>query len=289
MIRRRLCPSAEPSKARVAFQYCHSDADARSSGMAQSDPPHGPSAALDPDILQASAARFLIDGDEEHAANLLLACRLRVWESGDTWYVGDEVHAALHVELDGPRVAYDALNDRDNPLGDAIRRALRAVLPSDTYIKHFTVRGQLLEIDPEWRTELLALARGRGVDNQAIAAHATHIWKNLRFRSRSEVRLAEALDRAGTLFLPNCRARLGLTDGRQNREADFLVCVDGRWGILEVDGDPFHPPSRTADDHARDRLFRAHGVRVVEHFHADRCYNEPDVVVREFLAILTRA
>lgn len=76
---------------------------------------------------------------------------------------------------------------------------------------------------------------------------------------------------------------------RGNREADFLVCADGRWEILEAVGDPFHPPSRAADDYERDRLFRAHGVRVVEHFHADRCYNEPDAVVREFLTVLSRA
>lgn len=136
---------------------------------------------------------------------------------------------------------------------------------------------------------MLELARGRGVDNQPAPIRAAHVWKNLRFRSKSEVRIAEALDRTGVLFLPNSRARLGATHVRQNREADFLVCADGRWGILEVDGDPFHPPSRTADDHERDRLFRAHGIRVVEHFHADRCYNQPDAVVRQFLEILARA
>lgn len=250
--------------------------------------PTQPSAGLQPNVLLASAARFLIDGGEEDAANVLLACELAIWESGDTWYVGDEVHAALHVELAGPRVAYDALSDEQSALGEAIRRALRAVLPSDTYIKHFTVRGQLLEIDPEWRSELLELARGRGVDNQPAPVKAAHIWKNLRFRSQSEVRIAESLDRAGVLFLPNSRARLGGASVRQNRKADFLVCADGRWGILEVDGEPFHPPSRTADDHERDRLFRAHGIRVVEHFHATRCYNEPDTVVREFLGILAR-
>ena len=240
------------------------------------------SPALDPNVLLPSAAQFLIDGGEENAANVLLACQLRVWESGDTWWVGNEAHSALHVELTGPRVAYDALNDAKNPLGDAIRKALGAVLPSDTYIKHFTARGQLVEVDPEWRSELLELARGRGVDNQAVAPRAAHIWKNLRFRSKSEVRIAEALDRAGVLFLPNCRARLEVSAARENREADFLVCAEGRWGVLEVDGE------RTADDHGRDRLFRAHGVRVVEHFHADRCYNEPDSVVREFLNILAR-
>ena len=212
-----------------------------------------------------------------------------MYESGDTWFVGDETHRALHVEVHGPRVAYDALNKDSSRLGDALRNALKAVLPSDTYIRHFTAHAELVDIDPNWRMELLEIVRGKGVSNQATLAKEYRLWQNLRFRSESEIRIAKSLDRAGVLFLPNCRARLGTSAARGNREADFLVCREGKWGILEVDGEPFHPPSRTAEDHERDRLFRAHGVRVVEHFDASRCFEEPDAVVREFLAILARS
>ena len=88
---------------------------------------------------------------------------------------------------------------------------------------------------------------------------------------------------------PNCKARLGAVGARQNREADFMVCFEGRWGILEVDGEPFHPPSRTAQDHERDRLFRTHGILIVEHFDARECYNDPNRVVGRFLEILGKA
>lgn len=238
------------------------------------------------DILQASAARFLIDGGEEDAASLLLACKLSTSESGDTWYVGDETHYAVHVELMGPRAAYDILSDKSNRLKEAIERAIQAVLPPDQYIKHFTAHAELVDIDADWREELLEIARGKGVHNQALQAQHARTWKNLRFRSQSEIRIAQAFDSEGVLFLPNCTGRIGEIKGRKNREADFLVCDTGKWGILEVDGEPFHPPSRTAQDHERDRLFRKHGIRVVEHFGATRCYNEPHVVVREFLQIL---
>jgi hypothetical protein len=70
----------------------------------------------DGDRLLASAARFLIDGQEEDAANLLLSCSLEVWESGDTWYRGDETLCAVHVELTGPRAAYDILNPYEAPI-----------------------------------------------------------------------------------------------------------------------------------------------------------------------------
>jgi hypothetical protein len=241
------------------------------------------------DQLLASATRFLIDGQEEDAANVLLSCSLSIWESGDTWYVGDELHSALHVKLTGPRAAYKILRNEDHPITKAIRRALEAVLPEGTYIKHFTVHAELIDIDPDWRTELLEIARGKGVHNQAVGAMSARVWNNLRFRSESEVRVAQALDRAGVLFLPNCKARLGSSTSRRNREADFLVCHKGKWGILEVDGEPFHPPSRAAEDHERDRLFRSHGMLIVEHFDASKCYNDPEGVVHRFLEILEKA
>jgi very-short-patch-repair endonuclease len=162
-------------------------------------------------------------------------------------------------------------------------------MPNGFYLKHLTAHAELIETDQNWRSELLEIARGRGVHNQAITASNFRIWKNLRFRSESEVRVAQALDKLDVLFLPNCKARLGIHTNRQNREADFLICFEGKWGILEVDGEPFHPPSRTSQDHDRDRLFRSHSIIVVEHFDANECYQNPDSVVQKFLEILKRA
>lgn len=234
----------------------------------------------------ASAAQFLIDGGEEDAASLLLSCSLDVWASGDSWFVGDESHEALHIVIRGPRAAYEAL-DSHTEVGAAIWRAVEALRPSETYIKHRETKPELIEIDNEWRTELLEIARGRGVHNQAPTPGPGRRWKTLNFRSQSEIRIAEELDRAGVMFFPNCRARVSDSENtRVIREPDFLVCHEGRWGVLEVDGEPFHPPTRTTSDHERDRIFRSHGVRVVEHFDATRCFNEPEGVVRDFLKLL---
>ncbi len=144
---------------------------------------------------------------------------------------------------------------------------------------------------PDWQTELLEIARGTGVHNQAVADTTAKVitWNGLRFRSESERRIAAALDHAGVLYLANCKARLGLPDARLNREPDFLVCHNGKWGMLEVDGEPFHPPSRTVQDHERDRLFKQHGIRAVEHFDATACYETPQAVVKKFLDILQQS
>lgn len=124
-------------------------------------------------------------------------------------------------------------------------------------------------------------------NNQGI--RASQQWKGLYFRSKPEIQIAEALDQAGVLFYPNCKARLNSSGNREVKETDFLVCLEGKWGILEVDGEPWHPPSRTVHDHERDRLFKSYGIRVVEHYDANRCLKEPEKVVQEFLEILNRS
>jgi hypothetical protein len=116
---------------------------------------------------------------------------------------------------------------------------------------------------------------------------SVNTWENLRFRSNTEIRIAKELDRRKVLFFPNCMARLGFKE-RENREPDFLVCYEGKWGILEVDGPDTHPPSRAAEDHERDRLFKQHGILLIEHFDASECWENADGVVKKFLELLKR-
>lgn len=111
-------------------------------------------------------------------------------------------------------------------------------------------------------------------------------WKGMKFRSISEKRIAEALEKTGAIFFPNCMARILTHKGRQNVEPDFLVCVNGKWGILEVDGEPYHPASRSCEDHERDRIFRINGIFLIERFDARDCFNNPERVVSRFLTIL---
>jgi very-short-patch-repair endonuclease len=63
-----------------------------------------------------------------------------------------------------------------------------------------------------------------------------------------------------------------------------LVVWKGKLGVLEVDG-PWHE-GKAAEDHERDRLFRHHGIRVIERFDYERGYAMPDDVVAEFLRLL---
>jgi hypothetical protein len=237
--------------------------------------------------MLASAVAFLVSGQEQKAAATLLACTVRVYDSEETWFVGNELHHGMHVHLLGPRTAYEIICDRDNQNRAAIERAFEAVLPESTYVSQLTASVEIVNIDPDWRSLYLDfLMEERSVNNQAVDEKANRMWNNLRFRSESEVKIAEALDRAGVLFLPNCKARLNTPEGRRNREADFIICHNGRWGMLEVDGEPYHTPLRTVEDHTRDRYFKEHGMPLVEHFDATECYKKPDDLVKRFLKLL---
>ena len=131
------------------------------------------------------------------------------------------------------------------------------------------------------------------VNNQGIPIsldRPLYTWERLRFRSNVEIKIAQALERSGVIFWPNCLARLNdpkKIKGRANKEADFLICWQGKLGILEVDG-PYHTATTLFEEQERDRLFRHHGIRVVERFGVSRCNNQPDEVVSEFLRLLAK-
>lgn len=108
-------------------------------------------------------------------------------------------------------------------------------------------------------------------------------WKGMIFRSKTELRVAKALDHAGVIFVPPTKVRLTAGRDRQSREIDFLVYHDGCWGVLEVDG-PWHSQ---ASDESRDALLRANGITCIQRFDSDRAYHETAVIVTEFLAFLT--
>jgi hypothetical protein len=247
---------------------------------------------------QAQTVQALIDRGKEESAFLILPCRMtwRMWDSR-----ADVV--AIHVTIEGPAEPVCALEIeyREDAWGNSVEekteefreveRAFELVIGPFLRVDKWGFQVVYDELPTQWRNEFLAAANKKDVTNQGIEIPGparVQRYQNLRFRSYSEVRIAEALDKKGVMYLPNCAARVNSGGERVNREPDFLICANRRWGILEVDGEPFHPPTRTVHDHARDTLFEQHGIRVVKHYDAKRCREEPMVVVIEFLELLSK-
>ncbi len=120
-------------------------------------------------------------------------------------------------------------------------------------------------------------------DNQQTHSNSQekiYLWNDLHFYYEEQIKIAEALDRANIFFFPNAKARLTTPEGRQNQEPNFLIFHQGKWGILELS----HPNKAKAED--RDRLFETHGIRIIHYCDCNRCNEEPDRIVQEFLDIL---
>jgi len=124
------------------------------------------------------------------------------------------------------------------------------------------------------------------INNASLANTQIIEHDGLRFRSHTETKIYDALKKRGILFFPNATAVLGVKNIR--REPDFLICQDGKWGILEVMGDKYHPGTTAMKDHDRARLFKDYGMYVIEFYDANRCYNHPEEVVDEFLRLLSK-
>lgn len=239
---------------------------------------------VNPELLLANVVNFLIQGQEFDEASILLLCGINV----STW---DDDYGAIiaAISLISNRAVYDIIQDRNNPSTIRIRHAFIAVLPYGYSVGSLSCMVQLADdIGPDWRTRMLEIIEGKMPLNQClpIQEKPRHSWAYLLFRSPVEITIAQTLDKYRVLYLPNCMARLGLPDARENKEADFLVCYDGKWGILEINGDTYHVNS--AKDHNRGRLFKLHGIKVFEPYEASRCIKEPNRVVQEFLELVKK-
>jgi len=86
-------------------------------------------------------------------------------------------------------------------------------------------------VGPEWRREAIERIEGKAISNQGNPINGSPIywWKDLRFRSDTERRVARVLEMTNILFFANCMARVTTEEGRKNREPDFLICDKGKF------------------------------------------------------------
>jgi hypothetical protein len=110
-------------------------------------------------------------------------------------------------------------------------------------------------------------------------------WNGFCFHSDAQVKIAEILDRTSTLFIPNSQLRLATPAGRQNQQADFLIFHQNKLGILKIDSELSHP--NTTEDEKCGLLIDS-GITLVKHYDPTRCSEQPDLVVQEFLEILSQ-
>ena len=174
-------------------------------------------------------------------------------------YMYDE-RGLCGVYLDLPPAGYTFIA-KDPDHQQAARLALRSVISG-----HLHPGRKPDEFDMEFRMNLCSATDGwRDVvrdmivnykgSNQALVTEImaardrrpVHTYNELKYASKSEIKIAMELERRKVLFFPlavGVRAETGVP-WQDHREADFLICNDGVWGILEV---AWHAPERYEKD-----------------------------------------
>lgn len=208
---------------------------------------------------------------------------------------------AYGLSIDLPPSAFPLVHG--NP---AIRDALTATLKTvaagyvwdqngnDVPDPEVEFRVKLLDPEAGWKAVARDLIVNYKDANQALVSEKVfkregrtlYVYNEMKFASQSEIRIAQELENRKVLFFPLALAVRAETGNsyQDHREVDFLVCLDGTWGILEVS---YHP-DRFEKDAEKDSWFKKSGVLCVQHYTAERCYQRPGEVVSEFLDILAK-
>ncbi|MBD2277759.1 MAG: hypothetical protein HEQ13_18345 [Dolichospermum sp. DEX189] len=113
---------------------------------------------------------------------------------------------------------------------------------------------EFIEIEENENTKISNHCRTWGKDVEIYE------WEKLRFRAPHEIKIAQVLDNKKILFWANSACRFGKSE-RKNSEPDFLICYEGKWGILEIDSPSTH--QYLTKDADRDRMLKQHGIKVM--------------------------
>jgi hypothetical protein len=200
----------------------------------------------------------------------------------------------LAYTIDLPPSAYNFVL-MSEPVGMTMIQSLREVLKGRPGQEvEIVIRLKLLETEENWKELTRNLIAEAKSPNQGTITEKMfnrenkqpYLYNGVKYASKSEIRIAQEFEKRKVLFFP---LALGIRNetGRQfldQREVDFIVCVDGVWGIIEVS---FHP-DRFEKDAEKDAWFKKSGILCIQHYTAERCYNRPSDVVDEFLEILAK-
>jgi hypothetical protein len=216
-------------------------------------------------------------------------------EGGISYQYDEEGPCGLYIDLTPAGYEFIA---RDDELQKIARIAMRNVATGHMYGPgeySIEFRMKLSEVDGDWKNTVRSMILNFKGSNQALVTEMcaaregrpVHVYNELRYASKAEIKIAMELEARKVLFFPlavGVKAETGVP-WKDHREADFLICYNGVWGMLEV---AWHPPERYEKDAEKALWFKKAGILCVEHRTAEACYNDPAQVVEDFLDILAK-
>ena len=245
-------------------------------------------------VIHRTWVQLLVDHGYREAAAIAIDMQVYILYSN---------YAPDAIVLDVPISMYSKVKN-DESLKTVMERALLAVCHGHLYDQNndsvsvedlpIEYRVKLVEVEDGWQNIVRKLIVNSEDPNQGLVTEKVfsrrnkqpYIYNEMKFASKTEIRIAQEFEARGVLFFPlplAVRAKTG-NFYEDHREVDFLVCEDGTWGILEVS---YHP-DRYEKDAEKDAWFKKSGILCIQHYSAERCYENPAQVVDEFQEILSK-
>jgi hypothetical protein len=221
--------------------------------------------------------KYLEAENKVNIAALLVNSNCKFVVVDDSPYKGCDLCAAV-VYFEVPVISRSKFTES---IEKELLNAVELIFPKETGFEIVGVEvSSIIEEPPDDEQRL--------PNSASLVSSGSMEWDELRFRSRSEIQVYKALKKRNILFFANATAVLGGKNKDVKKEPDFLICQNGKWGILEVMGDLYHTPTNAMDDHDRARLFKDYGVSCIEFYDAKKCYTTPEEVVADFLDRLSK-
>lgn len=236
----------------------------------------------------ATASHYLLSRQQPELGLILALSSLEVWESWEFDYFNSdeavkhtpytygsesqsclvyECYAALQVE---PFLLPDIDIETKDELRQAIQISLAPINGIPAELKHFHIVVKRVNASETWRKEINdLLEEGKSLNQGKFIREEDLVsWNKLRFASMEEMLVARALEevkkKGGNalklIYFPNCLARTLVDNATVTQYPDFLINVNGTWGILEVNGTQHNRPDQAERDNNRRNRFALAGL-----------------------------
>ena len=141
---------------------------------------------------------------------------------------------------------------------------------------------KLITPEENWRSEFeRETSLKRIITNQGAINNSDKViyYNYLKYRSPAEVEITKELSKWDILYFP---LPVSVIKGKK-REPDFLIQHPDtkKFGILEINGDTYHTPTNSQQDHERAEIFFSKGI-FVKFVSAQKCLEKPKEVIKQF-------
>src|SRR5947209_4585496 len=191
------------------------------------------------DFLLFNVSQVLASRGETEAAGLLASLNFVPVDATNSFGSGFTV---LYAEASLSQYEYLREAIRHKEIKHAFQQIAFVISEFGPCIEYVICELDKSSPPDNWRSNLANSITALN-SNQAIFTFKDSVklvHEGLNFRSKTEVRIFDALVKKGLLVFPLPVAVMGTR--RKYKEPDFVVCYKGRCGILEIHGDKWHTP-----------------------------------------------